>query len=351
MGSTGNLYSCVVGTRVTCTCPDAVRSAGMCKHALLVKHRVLKIPLHSQLLCQSSYLAHELAYIYAHAPAAPGGSVVAAEGVRAAYARATGRDAGLSGDAPGSTASVAQPSASTIAAAAAALAARRRSVDECSDCAVCYEELGGSLPTLTWCVQCGNNLHAECMTMWAKSKRTGGQAVTCPLCRCDWAEPDSPAAAAFAAAAAPGAAASPDAARDSAGSPVATGAASTSAAAAASVAAHPAAPATADIAENRTWQRKWRRIGWRSERAGGRAGGARLPQLGCSGWPQRQAGHLHLHQKGAEDQGAAVGGGGRRMSMSRAAKVLPLAAAPALQRLHPRSARASALALPAAPLR
>lgn len=40
-----------------------------------------------------------------------------------------------------------------------------------------------------WCrAMCGQNLHAECFRMWARTKR--GDEVTCPMCRAPWQKDD-----------------------------------------------------------------------------------------------------------------------------------------------------------------
>ena len=39
---------------------------------------------------------------------------------------------------------------------------------------------------LSWCRVCGNNVHTQCMDMWANQKRRSGQEVTCCFCRAPW---------------------------------------------------------------------------------------------------------------------------------------------------------------------
>ncbi|KAF1808429.1 hypothetical protein P152DRAFT_221823 [Eremomyces bilateralis CBS 781.70] len=63
---------------------------------------------------------------------------------------------------------------------------QRRSTDE--DCPICTSLLANApLSSLTWCkVQCGHNLHAECMEEWLGSHNNG---PSCVVCRSPWLPP------------------------------------------------------------------------------------------------------------------------------------------------------------------
>lgn len=39
---------------------------------------------------------------------------------------------------------------------------------------------------ITFCQECGNNVHVECFKRWTASKKSTGQSVTCVYCRCPW---------------------------------------------------------------------------------------------------------------------------------------------------------------------
>lgn len=39
---------------------------------------------------------------------------------------------------------------------------------------------------ITFCQDCGNNVHVECFKRWTASKKSSGQPVTCVYCRCPW---------------------------------------------------------------------------------------------------------------------------------------------------------------------
>ena len=65
-------------------------------------------------------------------------------------------------------------------------AAERRQIEEGEPCPVCQEEMEG-LDNLVFCAgQCGNNVHRECMTQWAKYKMNAGEKISCPYCRGEW---------------------------------------------------------------------------------------------------------------------------------------------------------------------
>ena len=39
---------------------------------------------------------------------------------------------------------------------------------------------------VTFCQDCGNNVHVECFKRWTARKRSSGEPVTCVYCRCPW---------------------------------------------------------------------------------------------------------------------------------------------------------------------
>lgn len=53
-------------------------------------------------------------------------------------------------------------------------------------CPICQDEMSKD-QALTYCrKQCGNNIHAKCMKMFAQYKISNHDAIECPLCRVDW---------------------------------------------------------------------------------------------------------------------------------------------------------------------
>lgn len=53
------------------------------------------------------------------------------------------------------------------------------------DCPICYSELEAKSPeAVVWCrAACGQNMHEQCFSMWARTKSND---VTCPMCRSLW---------------------------------------------------------------------------------------------------------------------------------------------------------------------
>lgn len=53
------------------------------------------------------------------------------------------------------------------------------------DCPICYSELEAkSSEAVVWCrAACGQNMHEQCFSMWARTKSND---VTCPMCRSLW---------------------------------------------------------------------------------------------------------------------------------------------------------------------
>ncbi|GBE90195.1 hypothetical protein SCP_1900440 [Sparassis crispa] len=174
LGSTGNVYTVVIGKKPSCSCPDA-QKGNHCKHILFIFLKVLQVTQASGHWYQKALLTSELEDIFAHAPPAP--TATANARIREAYARATGK---------------ALPTPPAPAAAAAAAAEKKRIPGPEDDCPVCYENMHGAAQgTLAFCETCGNGLHRECFQQWARAARGG---VTCVFCRARWVEPAAAAA-------------------------------------------------------------------------------------------------------------------------------------------------------------
>ena len=41
---------------------------------------------------------------------------------------------------------------------------------------------------VTFCQECGNNVHVECFKRWTASKKSTGEPVTCVYCRSPWVD-------------------------------------------------------------------------------------------------------------------------------------------------------------------
>jgi len=156
LGSTGNVYTVIIGKVPSCDCPDASRGHH-CKHILFIFLKVLQVPESSGLWYQKALLHSEIESVFTNAPLAP--NVIANDTVRNAYASATGK---LSTSASSST--------------------KRRIPGPEDNCPICYESMyGESEGRLTFCEECGNALHSECFEQWRQSRRVAE--LTCVWCR------------------------------------------------------------------------------------------------------------------------------------------------------------------------
>jgi hypothetical protein len=213
LGSTGNVYRVTIGSRNSCTCPDASRG-NLCKHVLFVLVRVLKIPADNPLSHQRIFSEDERRDIFLLAPPPPA-QVLAEQRVRQELAKLEGRP---------------DDAAAAVAAAAPAAPEAKRVEQRPTaglECPVCYEDFGDE-STVFCQFSCGQSVHAECFKRWSATlvskrefsippfaficfamrrgscdahTRSAGESVTCPYCRSDWEGPKVVAAAAAAAAA------------------------------------------------------------------------------------------------------------------------------------------------------
>jgi len=159
LGSTGNVYNVVIGSMVTCSCPDAMKG-NVCKHQLFVFLRVFRLPASSPLIYQKALLAHERADLFTFS-CKPQRSAWAKASIRNAYAEATGCSP--------------QKRGRKKAGKDDELLCRNAATD---DCVICFEKLGKE--ELKVCKSCQNAVHDDCFQKWAKAQ---GSKVTCPHCR------------------------------------------------------------------------------------------------------------------------------------------------------------------------
>lgn len=145
-GTTGNIYTVVIGRQPTCDCPHA-EQGNQCKHVLYVMSRVLRAKW--EYVYQLALLSSELSEIFEKAGPVPSED---------------GEDGGQSGSEEDKN---------------------RKPVE--GDCPICYEELTKT-EAIVWCkASCGQNIHKACLEMWAATKRQQGtDKVTCPYCRSMW---------------------------------------------------------------------------------------------------------------------------------------------------------------------
>lgn len=188
LGSTGNVYNVQIGRTATCNCPDSIRTRGLCKHILFVLLRVIALPADSPLIYQSAWLTSEVQHMFALLAARRvGGSsssstIVANDQVRNAYAKLQQSGCVSGGEKTDENDDTGDDST---------LKPRRKSLEEDSDCPICFESLTmeGCTETLTYCrAMCGTNFHLSCIKRWSESAKQGWKKspTTCPNCRQPW---------------------------------------------------------------------------------------------------------------------------------------------------------------------
>ncbi|KAL1591191.1 hypothetical protein WHR41_00387 [Cladosporium halotolerans] len=139
-GTTGNVYTITIDKVPSCDCPHA-KKGNQCKHIAYVLSRVLRAPQHLEY--QLAFISSELREIFENAPPLP--SETAENAVK------DGNRKPIEGD--------------------------------CPICCVDFEP--DNREEIVYCkASCGNNIHKECFSQWAATKR--GQNVTCPFCRAPW---------------------------------------------------------------------------------------------------------------------------------------------------------------------
>lgn len=144
-GSTGNVYTVLVGLMPSCDCPHA-NKGNQCKHIIYVMLRVLKAQ--EQVAYQLALLSSELRDLIKNAPPIPGLETDGKDGTK------------TEGVDP-----------------------NRKPIE--GECPICYDELDKK-ESIVYCMSgCGNNVHKDCMQKWAAISK--GKA-TCPYCRAKWAE-------------------------------------------------------------------------------------------------------------------------------------------------------------------
>lgn len=149
------MYNVTIAQQPTCTCPHAEQGK-QCKHVVFVLARVLRAK--PQYIYQLALLSEELVDIFDHAPPS-------LEQLKA------GQE---SGDREKTE-----------------MDKKRKPVE--GDCPICFEEMktDSNSEPLTWCkAACGQNIHRNCFTKWANTKRGSSDGnkpqATCPYCRSKW---------------------------------------------------------------------------------------------------------------------------------------------------------------------
>ncbi|KAI0476584.1 SWIM zinc finger protein [Xylariaceae sp. FL0804] len=147
-GSTGNIYTIRIARQPTCTCPHA-KAGNQCKHIIYALSVVLRARF--DLVYQLALLSRELRAIFFNCPPIE----------------------------PEGDAKEAQDN-------------RRKPIE--GDCPICFTELAATEEIVYCRATCGQNIHKDCFSMWATTKRKSGNEVTCPMCRTAWRGDDTDAA-------------------------------------------------------------------------------------------------------------------------------------------------------------
>lgn len=146
-GSTGNLYTVIIGLVPECDCPHA-KKGNQCKHIIYVMLRVLKA--REDIAYQLALTSSELRTVFHHAPPIPSATVD-----------------------PSSSSSNDEDT-------------NRKPIE--GECPICYTEFEPDLEAIVYCRHaCGNNVHKECMKSWAAAS---SGCATCPMCRSVWSAMD-----------------------------------------------------------------------------------------------------------------------------------------------------------------
>lgn len=169
LGSTGNAYTVKLCQEPECNCPDFLKGRGVCKHILFVWLRVLQCREDDPRIWQTALLTTELSAVDAVFARRATSLPLAAKAIREAYRQAVGG----SDYADDSAEAEMEDSCR-----------RHRKLLDDEDCPVCFEAMAVSeeqAGKLTFCCNCGNNFHGDCIRRWQQAS-TGN----CPLCRDPW---------------------------------------------------------------------------------------------------------------------------------------------------------------------
>jgi Ring finger domain/SWIM zinc finger len=170
LGSTGNVYTVVLGLEPSCTCPDYYRRKDMCKHIMFVLLKVIGLDVSNPLAYQKAYISSELDELYTILRTRRvGGTILANDQVRAAVAASQGSSSDVS--------SVASVVPSSV---------QRRSLLDDSDCPICFDDLTNEPESkVTFCRgTCGANFHLACISRWLTAMTLSKP--SCPHCRQLW---------------------------------------------------------------------------------------------------------------------------------------------------------------------
>ena len=181
LGSTGNVYTVVLGLVPSCTCPDYSRRQDMCKHIMFVLLKVIGLEVSNPLAYQKAYVSSELNELYTILRTRRvGGTILANDQVRAAVVAAASQNGS-------STTDISSTSSTTLLDDQPSSVQRRSLLDD-SDCPICFDDLTHEPESkVTFCRgTCGANFHEACIRRWLSAMTLAKP--SCPHCRQLWVE-------------------------------------------------------------------------------------------------------------------------------------------------------------------
>ncbi|XP_004501151.1 uncharacterized protein [Cicer arietinum] len=151
LGATGNVYTVILSSTPSCTCPDRTTP---CKHILFVIIRVLGVSSTDACVRRRNLRPCQLQRLL-NMPTL--NEAVAGYSVRQRFHQVFFEGGGSKRE--------------------------RIEMEEGATCPVCLEEMGKE-ERLVACESCRNGIHEECLVRWKRSR--GRRSVSCVICRARW---------------------------------------------------------------------------------------------------------------------------------------------------------------------
>jgi Ring finger domain len=178
-----------------------IKRNDICKHLIFVLVKVIGLSTNDPLSFQKAYLPSEVHHLLQLArERRVGGSVLANRQVQEQFAKVVVQSVSGEQNDNNSNEHIDDEYHHGVV--------QRRSLEQDSDCPICFDEMT-DLSETTYCrAQCGFNFHSKCIRLWCQrtttttttATSTGTSGATCPACRQPWQEEDDDSTAAAAAA-------------------------------------------------------------------------------------------------------------------------------------------------------
>lgn len=182
LGSTGNVYTVTLQGNPRCNCPDWCKREDLCKHLIFVLVKVIGLSTNDPLSYQKVYLPSEVRRLLEMArERRVGGLVLANRQVQQEFAKVKSGGGGGGGGEHADDDNNNNNNHGPV---------QRRSLEQDSDCPICFDDMT-NLSETTYCrAQCGFNFHTNCIRIWcqqsAAAAAAAGSPATCPACRQPW---------------------------------------------------------------------------------------------------------------------------------------------------------------------